>query len=74
MGYGLIPTQMEEMRKKHRIRLFMEERFLEIAYIVRYFCGIIYTFYHMLNLTVRFFKKNIIILLFATLVAGMMLW
>jgi len=74
MGYGLIPTQMEEFRRKHRTRLFVEERLLEIVYIVKYFHNAIYTLYRTLALAVGFTKKYIGILLFATLVTAMMLW
>jgi hypothetical protein len=74
MGHGLMPTQMEEMRKKHRTRLFFEERLLEIVYIIRYIYNTIHTLSRILGLIVVLAKKYIGILLFATLVTVMMLW
>jgi hypothetical protein len=58
MSHGLMPTQMEEYQRKHRIRFFVEGRILEVRDIILHIADILYRCYNSIRSVHAFMAKN----------------
>lgn len=77
MNHGIEPTHMQEMRKRQWLRLFVEERIVDIQFVFMYFLHKVYNFFSVLNSIKKFIishrKYTAIVLLALTVFAIMML-
>lgn len=77
MNHGLLPTHFEELRKRNSVRLFVEERAVEVGHVLIRAMATLSLMYDFSERVANFFWKNRKYtgkMVFAVIVISAMLW